>query len=630
MTDWKPNILCLGSGGTKGVAQVGALYYADINGYLDNIEIYIGCSVGAILNTLLLIGYTPIGILQHSLNTVIFRDLNDIKWTQIIHEYGIVPNSVFEDELAKKMEELIVKKLGKIPTLKELYKITKKRIIYTVTSMVKDDDEALYMDHDTNPDISLMTVLRATSNSPIIFGKLEHQKDLLGDGALNDPFPINYLDDGRNQIFGICVKDDFSKKVEDVTFLNYIVRATGIPLKKIIRLQINAASENCKVLWLSVKDITMFDTGKNYMKRLEMFKRGYKDAERFFVNPVAFTGSSPARKVNKDLPISKDVIKTCLGSHGVRMLFKCLEENPTLLRECLQEEGLDMNFRFKKDIVKNENENDVKEENENDVKEENEKERSEIEVMVENENDVIGAENEKEIIEEVENDVIDVIEEIIGELKKTKSRNQTSQHKEIIKVNQTSQHKEIIKVKETKSNKSVVGKLKKAKSSNQTSKHKVKDTEDEESMQMIEIPRPELDFSDFGDIRNKLPLNFRTVFDEIISGASTGDFKEQLEEEIYNLRRILQGDFQGDFQIGTPHSIMRGGFGIHFGMDIDPRMMQEILQTSAMMMENIIPFFNMFGQGVPRQFELPDSNIRSIKKKKKKKKKQKSRKIYIK
>ncbi len=48
--------------------------------------------------------------------------------------------------------------------------------------------------------------MRITSNAPIIFGKLAHQKDYVVDGAIIDP--VERLDNGQTLIASIGMKDN--------------------------------------------------------------------------------------------------------------------------------------------------------------------------------------------------------------------------------------------------------------------------------------------------------------------------------------------------------------------------------------------------------------------------------------
>ena len=57
--------LVLSGGSSKGILILGALQYAYDNFLLNNIDIYVGTSCGAIIGYLLAIGYTPLEIIVY-------------------------------------------------------------------------------------------------------------------------------------------------------------------------------------------------------------------------------------------------------------------------------------------------------------------------------------------------------------------------------------------------------------------------------------------------------------------------------------------------------------------------------------------------------------------------------------
>lgn len=335
LLSWRPEVLALGSGGLKGLNILGAVFWFWSNGMLDTVNTYIGSSIGAILNTLLLIGYTPREILEHSLETRIFKDFADIKWADAIDQFGLFSNATFDDELAKKMTSLIVAKLGKIPTLHELYQLTKKRIIFVVVSLKQET--AIYMDHKSHPDWNLVACMRATSNAPIIFGKLGHQKDYVVDGAVLDPFPVLHLDDGRTPILAIGVQDKRTWNFDEITMLNYYDRIMSLPLREMTNFAIANASDQCMCIVIPVTDdMSMLDDAKNPQRRVNMFQEGFKYIEYFVEHHLP----SKPLKCEKDIPLSRDVVNACLQTHAVKTILKCMKEDPKLFEQCMRDQDI--------------------------------------------------------------------------------------------------------------------------------------------------------------------------------------------------------------------------------------------------------------------------------------------------
>ena len=337
LKDYRPTVLCGSSGGIKGLEILGAIYYFYLNGNLEAIDTYIGSSIGAIIGTLLALGYTPSQILEAAVETTLFTDIADLNFTRILDDFGLVSNTTFDDNLAKMMIKMITSKIGKIPTLKEFYDHTKKRVIFCIVSL--KDEKEMYADCFSKPDMSLMTALRATSNSPLIFGKLEHQKDFLVDGATLDPFPILKMDDGHTKILGIGVHDKREWNHKTLTGLGYYDRIISLPLRRLMELSIASCSSACYTMIIPAEaEMGMLDSGKNSNVRLEKFLSGYRYAETHVVR-------NPPRvpiKVDQEIPLNKSTMMASLQTQPGKLLLRCFKENHDLFTSCLSELGINL------------------------------------------------------------------------------------------------------------------------------------------------------------------------------------------------------------------------------------------------------------------------------------------------
>jgi len=348
---FRPNVLCLGAGGIKGLDELGAVWWFWSNGNLENIDTYIGSSIGGIIGGLMAMGWLPHHILEYAIDAELFNSLSELPVTQMIQEFGIVSNKTFDDALAKKLSSMIIKKLDKIPTLLEFYQKTKKRVVFVIVSL--KDEKLIYVDHISHPDMSLMTALRSTSNAPVVFGKLEHQKDYLVDGAVMDPFPINYLDDGKNVILGIGVKDQrewSQSKMKEMNALGYYDRIVCLALKKLTDFAVANSSDKCYSIIIPVSDgAGMLKMGSRET-RLEKFLSGYRYTDNYVAkNP--FT-SVVIEKKDQEAPITIESLRTCLKSHSANMILRSMRENPELFRECLKEIGVSWQEEKVSNIVK--------------------------------------------------------------------------------------------------------------------------------------------------------------------------------------------------------------------------------------------------------------------------------------
>jgi len=335
---WKPEVLCLGAGGIKGLDELGAIWWFWLNGNLSDVHTYIGSSIGGIIGALMAMGWSPPNILEYAIDTSLFNDISEVQFTQVIHEFGLMSNSTFDDALRKRLADMIIKKLGKIPTLYEFHRLTGKRVIFTIVSL--KEEKALYVDHNSHPDMNLMIALCSTSNTPLVFGKLEHQKDYLVDGAIIDPFPVRLLDDGRTPILAVGVRDQRAWKYQKMTAIGYYERITSLPLRELTEFAIANASDQCYCILVPVQDEAgMLQMGTRE-SRLAKFLSGYHHTDQYVLrHPLRPAVTQPKLE---EPPLTPSAVKACFKSHAAKLIVRCMKENPALFNECLKEAGIEI------------------------------------------------------------------------------------------------------------------------------------------------------------------------------------------------------------------------------------------------------------------------------------------------
>jgi predicted acylesterase/phospholipase RssA len=202
------NSVCIAGSGVKNIISLGLLQKYYENGKLNNIISYIGCSSGAIIVTLLSIGYEPKYLLELLLDNK--EDLSKI---------FIEPNSIFEiinegyvsyDKLNKFIEKPILEKFKFIPTLKELYELTKKDLEIVAFNYTKQ--HTVYLSHNDKfyENLLITDSIRMSCALPIFFKKVIYKQDLYLDGWMRDKFPLKYIAKKYNKILAINVIYNFN------------------------------------------------------------------------------------------------------------------------------------------------------------------------------------------------------------------------------------------------------------------------------------------------------------------------------------------------------------------------------------------------------------------------------------
>jgi len=265
--------LCLSGGSAKGTYILGSLHYLNSLGLLDKIKYYIGTSIGAIICYLLIIGYTPSEILASFCTSNLSDHYNKISPLNLINDFGVYNY----EPLRYQVECLTLKKLDKIPTLRELYNMYNSAgKMFTCVAFNLSKKQTEYISHLTNPDLSVLDAIRMSSNIPLIFNILKINNMCYIDGGVSDNFPIHYATqhfiDG--DILGITLEKSMSEKSYS-NILEYIYDIVLTPFHVYRELQIDKKIPNrVSILELKVDNIMPYKLSLDTNTILRYFHSG--------------------------------------------------------------------------------------------------------------------------------------------------------------------------------------------------------------------------------------------------------------------------------------------------------------------------------------------------------------------
>lgn len=269
------NTLVLSGGGSKGFASLGTLQYLLDKGYLDNVRNFIGTSIGAIINYLIIIGMKPDEIITYLCTHRITDKMKFFNLMAMINRQGALNFSILQEAL----EKITIEKVGYYLTLKDITSKYNKRFIAVTYNLT--DDKAEYLSDETYPDMPVLIALRLTSNLPFIFEDFKYFGKYYVDGGIIDNFPIDYLDKDDNIIVGINLKADDKFKIED-NIAEHFLKIINVPLTKWTEEKIKKSSYRCKILEIEVKNIKITNFDVNNHDKLELFSQGYEIAKNYF------------------------------------------------------------------------------------------------------------------------------------------------------------------------------------------------------------------------------------------------------------------------------------------------------------------------------------------------------------
>ncbi len=225
--------LILSAGGIRGCYHIGVLEEINKIFKINKFKYYTGCSIGSLLCSLIVIGYSFKEIKDIAINFV-WDKFIDLKMMNFIEKKG------FDDgfRLNLLIKAFFIQK--NIPiniTFKELYEKTNK--ILTITTMNISTEKVEYHNMINTPNMHVILSLRMSLNIPLIFAPIIYNNNLYIDGATIDPYPYYGINIDKSKKLGIFLLEDhmFEKEMniippKEFDLFSYIFRIIQIVWKK--------------------------------------------------------------------------------------------------------------------------------------------------------------------------------------------------------------------------------------------------------------------------------------------------------------------------------------------------------------------------------------------------------------
>jgi predicted acylesterase/phospholipase RssA len=184
--------LVISGGQTKTLAVIGALVYLEEQGLLDEVTHAVGCSAGAIVCLMLVLGYRPSemeGVINRFMIGRKRHHLNLDAMLSIFEEHGLDRG----ENLLAFLRDVLHDKMGCVDmTFIELAKRTGRNLVLCVANVTEQRTE--YLDVDNSPDMSILLAIRMSCSLPILFTPVAYRGCIYADGALYENLPIGYID----------------------------------------------------------------------------------------------------------------------------------------------------------------------------------------------------------------------------------------------------------------------------------------------------------------------------------------------------------------------------------------------------------------------------------------------------
>ena len=262
-------ILVLSGGGVKGISHVGTLRGLEEKGYLKKFKILAGSSVGALVISMYLVGYTPDELYKFISKFEIHR-VKSLNIFNFLKVFGLDNGS----RVIYVLKRLIQAKTNKpLMTLKDLYNLSGKKLILTTVCL--NTMETCYLSHETHPNLPLYLAIRMSISIPWFFTPVSYNNRLYVDGGVKGNYPIQLFKDSLDDVIGVYIVESHNTSDNIDNIEEFSLRT--------IECFMEGAAYNSKrgyekcTININLGNINSLDFSLDLNKKEEMYKKGYED-----------------------------------------------------------------------------------------------------------------------------------------------------------------------------------------------------------------------------------------------------------------------------------------------------------------------------------------------------------------
>ena len=185
---------------------------------LEGIHTIYTCSISTLIVMYMLLGLS-LDVMEHCCmqgNYENLINLDEINITGLVDSFGLVSNEL----LGTLVINLLKEKFNREDmTLQELYDY--KPICLSVKCANITKNKIDYINHTTDPDLSIITLLRMTTAIPFLFKPVIYKGDMYLDGGVNGGYPV---DKATDNYLGVWIRGNDSDSVEADNLLSFMYK----------------------------------------------------------------------------------------------------------------------------------------------------------------------------------------------------------------------------------------------------------------------------------------------------------------------------------------------------------------------------------------------------------------------
>jgi predicted acylesterase/phospholipase RssA len=279
----KPKKLVLSGGGIRGVGLLGGLSFLHSQNYLSDVKEFYGTSIGGIISVLLIVGYSPFEIFHEAYTTqlAIKRKVGYMQLSSLVQAYGLYDSIDF----LQPIYNLIVKKVGSMPTLRELFEKYNKELYITTYNTTKQTP--VYLSRHSHPDLGVDIALKMTSSIPLLFAMCTHEDQSYIDGGIADNYPLDFAMSNHDE--DVPIGEEFtlglnlsSQPLNNNSIISYLQNLISIPSRLLEKERLDRYENHpwCRTVVICVDNCSVIDFEESKQKWFEMYDQGYNQMVR--------------------------------------------------------------------------------------------------------------------------------------------------------------------------------------------------------------------------------------------------------------------------------------------------------------------------------------------------------------
>lgn len=279
--------LAISGAGINGLSFVGCLKTLEDYGILRHLEGFSGSSAGALVSTLIVVGYKA-DELKKLMFKIDFSKFINFNLDTLIKNFGACDGS----ELIKLIDFLFRNKgIEPTVTFKQLYDKTHKHLNITGSCLSKAAftnkfSKSDSFNYETTPDMKILEALRITISIPWIYSPHTYNNQMYIDGALFHPYPISWfqdLDPLKKYTLGLVsydIYEDIPKSLDSFSMSILVGMMDQLKMLCVHNYQ-------KQTVILENLEFNCFDFNIPYKSKEILYKRGVENMTQYMENMFA-------------------------------------------------------------------------------------------------------------------------------------------------------------------------------------------------------------------------------------------------------------------------------------------------------------------------------------------------------